>query len=427
MEIQPERTQEFIDSVQEKFSVTVYRLALLQTKRQSVAEAVYREVFLRLVRRQDSFENEEHMKAWLIRTAVQCGRMRRFVPLFRHREPFGTPGNPLYALAALPEEMRTVYLLYEAEGYSVIEIAGLLHRKEPTVRRQLARTRSMLDESQTDVLYEYRLEGLLKSIQAPNQLQRNTAEQMLYPKAGRSPVLKYGVPSALAALILLACILVPSLENRRGNGAPALGNSVQSSESRLAPQTGNDIEITLNNDNKYPSNGISGNGDGEIMTWTEDIDFNLRCTGENIKRVTYTAHNCEFLNKSFFTREQVEARQVNRSVFSSLSGSGEGSSLIYWGFSSIGYVYSADYEEQLNPSYFGLRLNYAEENVNEFENDREKEYEKLFRLSEEAYRKAYITVEAEREDGSVVTKEVRLFRSAEKEPVTILVKNGIVD
>lgn len=432
MGIQPERTAEFVHWVQEKYADTVYRMALLQTKQRKTAESVYREVFLRLAQEPPPFEDEEHLKTWLVQTAIHCSQKHISLSLFSRTaaNEFDMPEQRklFCTLTALPRKYRTVVLLYEAEGYNLMEIAGLLHKRESTVRRQLSRVRSKLEEAQVDALYGYRLEGLLKSIQAGEELKQTTAEKMLGQKSRRVPVLKYTAFIVLAVLILFGCILVPFMESKT---VPFRTTDVASiakgTESKPAPLTGNDIEVTLVNDDMYPSKGSSGSGDGVTMTWTEDIDFNLRCTGENIKRVTYTANNCEFLKKSFFTREQVETRQVNRNVFSSLMGSGEGNDLIYWGFSPIGYIYSADYEEQLNPSYFGLRLNYVEENVKEFENDREKEDEKLFRLSEQAYGKAYITVEVEREDGSVVAKNIRLLRDSESGKVTILVADIIFD
>ncbi len=429
MEILPQPTQEFLEQIQEKYSGMVYRIALFQTKRIKAAHTVYRHVFRRLVEQEEPFENDDHLKAWMIGETIRQGTKQQF--LFFQSAISGVSGQDglLHSLAALPWKLRVVYLLHEAEGYNVFEIAGLLHRKETEVRKQLSRARIRLNQRLENALYEYRMEERIKSVVAPEELCRKTVEELLHPDEAKRSELKYAVSTALVALVVLGCIFVPFLESRGENGstAPVTASKVQSSEKAPAPLTGKDIEITLANDDTYPSNGSAGSGDGDTMEWTEDIDFNLRCTGENIKRVTYTAHNCEFLNKSFFTSEQVEANQVNRNVFGSLTGSGVGSSLIYWGFSSIGYVYSVDYEEQLNSSYFGLRLNYVEDNVKEFENDREKEEEKLFRLSKEAYRKANVTAEIERTDGRVVIKQIQLTRSAASGPVTILVGDVIVD
>ena len=50
----------------------VYRIAVLQMKNNSEAEDVFQEVFLRLVKYKNRIENEEHLKAWLIRVTINC-------------------------------------------------------------------------------------------------------------------------------------------------------------------------------------------------------------------------------------------------------------------------------------------------------------------------------------------------------------------
>lgn len=49
-------------------------------------------------------------------------------------------------LQKLPEKYRQVIHLFYYEEMSVAQIAGLLHRKESTIRTQLTRARAMLKE-----------------------------------------------------------------------------------------------------------------------------------------------------------------------------------------------------------------------------------------------------------------------------------------
>ena len=60
------------DIVFEKYHNTVYRLALARTQNISDAEDIVQTVFLRLVGATTVFNDEEHIKAWLIRVTVNC-------------------------------------------------------------------------------------------------------------------------------------------------------------------------------------------------------------------------------------------------------------------------------------------------------------------------------------------------------------------
>jgi RNA polymerase sigma-70 factor (ECF subfamily) len=51
------------------------------------------------------------------------------------------------AVLALPDRYRTVIYLHYYEGYSVTELAKLLHRPESTIKTWLSRGRDRLRES----------------------------------------------------------------------------------------------------------------------------------------------------------------------------------------------------------------------------------------------------------------------------------------
>ena len=55
------------DSIVDRYADMVYRLAFAQVKNRTDADDVFQEVFIRLVKYLDTIENEEHLKAWLIR------------------------------------------------------------------------------------------------------------------------------------------------------------------------------------------------------------------------------------------------------------------------------------------------------------------------------------------------------------------------
>ena len=99
----------------------------------------------------------EHLKAWLIRTALnRCADLHRFRlrrPVLELEDipelarPANDGGTELWdAVARLPEKLRTVVHLHYAEGYSTEEIAALLGVPPATVRTRLRRARLKLKD-----------------------------------------------------------------------------------------------------------------------------------------------------------------------------------------------------------------------------------------------------------------------------------------
>ena len=74
-------TEQELSNAMKTYGDTVYRLALCRTQNAADAEDVYQDVFLRLLGQKTSGWDGEHLKAWLIRTALnRCadlGRLRR--------------------------------------------------------------------------------------------------------------------------------------------------------------------------------------------------------------------------------------------------------------------------------------------------------------------------------------------------------------
>ena len=126
-------------------------------------------MFLRLAQSATEFSSQEHLKAWLLRVAVnRCHDVARLrsrrpaVPL--DSMPFEpSDAGPLSpdevralweAVGELPESMRVVIHLYYQEGYSGKEIAGLLGLEPSTVRTRLQRARAQLKISLGGVDYD---------------------------------------------------------------------------------------------------------------------------------------------------------------------------------------------------------------------------------------------------------------------------------
>ena len=149
----------------EKYSQMVYRLAFSMMKNRYDADDIHQDVFIRFLKKQPQFDNEEHEKAWFIRVTVNCctnyhktAWRRKTVSLseYERQEDAEMPTqqsdavNLIETVKMLPEKYRAVIHLFYYEEMSVEEVAKVLHRRTSTVRTQLVRARRMLGEWLTE-------------------------------------------------------------------------------------------------------------------------------------------------------------------------------------------------------------------------------------------------------------------------------------
>ena len=149
---------ESIETVIQRYKATVYSVALSYVNNREDADDIFQEVFLIYFRTNPQFNEEEHRKAWLIRTTINCSKRvvdstyrERTVPLDEMEEEsfqFQTKEeNAVYvALQALPEKYRTVLHLFYFEDMSIDMICKVLDLKSSTVKVQLMRGREMMKE-----------------------------------------------------------------------------------------------------------------------------------------------------------------------------------------------------------------------------------------------------------------------------------------
>jgi len=143
---------EFIQTAVTNHSHRVVKTAFSYLKNIADAEDITQEVFLTLMQKQTKFENEEHLKAWLIRVSInKCKNLlkgRRFrsnnsIPEDLSYLP--TEQNELLsAVLSLDIKYRIPIHLYYYEGYSIKEIAGILEEPDATIGTRLARGRKIL-------------------------------------------------------------------------------------------------------------------------------------------------------------------------------------------------------------------------------------------------------------------------------------------
>lgn len=142
----------------------MFRIACNYCNCTADAEDIVQNVFLKLYQTKTRFQDEEHMKRWLIRVTVNeaknlCASFwkKRIVSLENSEviQPFDFPcpeNSDLYdAVMELPPKYRIVMFLYYYEEYSVKEIAKILHLRETTVQTQLMRGRKQLKSKLKEV------------------------------------------------------------------------------------------------------------------------------------------------------------------------------------------------------------------------------------------------------------------------------------
>lgn len=134
---------------------TVFRAAYCCLKSYAEAEDITQEVFLALYTYSGTFNDDSHIKAWLLRVTMnKCRNLiksafRRFsVPLEEAADKaILTEDNELLnVVMTLKPKIRTPLYMYYYEEYSVKEIAELLGEKETTITTRLSRGRQKLKE-----------------------------------------------------------------------------------------------------------------------------------------------------------------------------------------------------------------------------------------------------------------------------------------
>ena len=146
--------EELILKVIEKYSNTVYRLAISRTKSIHDAEDIMQNVFIKFMNCNISFESDEHIKAWLIKVTINFSKNLLTSAWFKKTtaldedivETIKKESEVYRYVLDLPTKYRTVIHLFYYEDMTTANIAEVLNIKESTVRSQLHRARNMLKE-----------------------------------------------------------------------------------------------------------------------------------------------------------------------------------------------------------------------------------------------------------------------------------------
>ena len=152
----------------EKYSDMVFRLAYARTGNVHDAQDIVQDVFLKYIKANKEFNDEEHRKAWLLTVTANTGNTLMKSAWHRHRadfeeaesEDYYTPGitenSDVYdAVQSLPEKYRVVIHLFYYEELSIKEISTILNTSESNVKSRLFRARDMLKKKLEADNYEF--------------------------------------------------------------------------------------------------------------------------------------------------------------------------------------------------------------------------------------------------------------------------------
>lgn len=141
----------------ERYRDNLFAIAFNICKNAADSDDIVQETFVQYYLTKQKFESEQHIRAWLIRVAINKAKnvTRTFwrqhkVPLEEYMETlvFEAPEDEALfeTVMALPQKYRLVIHLYYYEEYSVHEIAAALKLTESNVKVRLSRARGMLKE-----------------------------------------------------------------------------------------------------------------------------------------------------------------------------------------------------------------------------------------------------------------------------------------
>lgn len=148
------RTNREIAEIYERHFDTVFRVCFAYMKNNEDSSDAASDTFLRLMKSAPAFDNEDHEKAWLIRTASNVCKntlrhwWRRNENLEDHEDTQAAPppeiDGAMDAVMSLPNKYKSLVYLYYYEGYDSGEISEILNKPRSTIRYHLFQARKIL-------------------------------------------------------------------------------------------------------------------------------------------------------------------------------------------------------------------------------------------------------------------------------------------
>ncbi len=144
-----------VEETFQKYGNRIFSAAFSICRSQADADDVVQDTLIRYYSLNKEFESEEHLKAWLIRVAINRAKdikssfwqkntvgWEDYMEELEFEEP--EDSRLFEAVMRLPEKYRAVIHLFYYEDYAVEEISSILRRPEGTIKSQLNRGRKLL-------------------------------------------------------------------------------------------------------------------------------------------------------------------------------------------------------------------------------------------------------------------------------------------
>jgi RNA polymerase sigma-70 factor (ECF subfamily) len=138
-----------------KYADRMFAAAFAVCRNRMDADDAVQDTLIKYHSLRKDFEDENHLKAWLLRVVINRAKdisasfwRRNKVPWedYMTELAFEAPEDSrlFEAVMRLPDKYRTVIHLFYYEDYSIQEIAAILKSREGTVKSQLSRGRELL-------------------------------------------------------------------------------------------------------------------------------------------------------------------------------------------------------------------------------------------------------------------------------------------
>lgn len=149
------RTEDELRAAIEQYSNMIRKICFLYMKQESDIDDIFQNVFLKYMKNNVKFENLEHEKAWFIRVTMNACKdflgswFHKKVDLTESFQQFRIKENTpdydmIQSIMKLDEKYRDVIYLYYYEGYSMRDIAHILHKSENTIYTWHSRAKKLL-------------------------------------------------------------------------------------------------------------------------------------------------------------------------------------------------------------------------------------------------------------------------------------------
>lgn len=149
------------DEAFRRYGDRVFSAAFSVCQNREDADDVVQDTFIKYYTRNEDYIDDSHLKAWLLRVAINRAKdiagafwRRNRVSWEEYMEQleFVQPEDKslFQAVMELPEKYRLVIHLFYYEEYSIAEIAALLRSTQGTIKARLSRGRTLLKSMLTE-------------------------------------------------------------------------------------------------------------------------------------------------------------------------------------------------------------------------------------------------------------------------------------